>query len=159
MDMDKNKIMNLCVDSCIDGMKNKHGGPFGCAIVMGEEIVAIGHNMVVVNNDPTAHGEVTTIREACKKLGTFDLSDCELYTTSEPCPMCMSAIIWANIKKVYYGCTVQDARDIGFRDEHILDFLKGGCSNKNVLDLEAVDKEECLKAFEFWKNDAVKTKY
>ena len=104
--MNKNEIMKLCVESCIDGMKNHEGGPFGCAIVKDGEVIAVAHNTVIKTNDPTAHGEVNAIREACKKLNTFDLSGCELYTTSEPCPMCMSAIIWANISKVYYGCTV-----------------------------------------------------
>lgn len=157
--MNKQEIMDLCVDSCMEGMKHHHGGPFGSAIVKDGEVIAVGHNMVIGTNDPTAHGEVTAIREACKKLNTFDLSGCELYTTSEPCPMCMSAIIWANIKKVYYGCTVQDARDIGFRDEHILNFLNGGCKDKKVLDLEGVDKTNCLKAFDFWRNDNSRTDY
>lgn len=157
--MNKNEIMKLCVESCIDGMKNHEGGPFGCAIVKDGKVIAIAHNTVIKTNDPTAHGEVNAIREACKKLNTFDLSGCELYTTSEPCPMCMSAIIWANISKVYYGCTVQDARDIGFRDEHILNFLKNDCKDKNILDLEAIDKTEALKAFDFWKNDASRTDY
>ena len=157
--MDKNKIMDLCVDSCMEGMKNHDGGPFGSAIVKDGKIIAVGHNMVIGTNDPTAHGEITTIRKACKILNTFDLSGCELYTTSEPCPMCMSAIIWSNIKKVYYGCTVQDARDIGFRDEHILNFLNNGCKDKKVLDLEAIDKSNCVKAFDFWEKDNSKKNY
>lgn len=157
--MNKKEIMDLCVESCIDGMKKHEGGPFGSAIVKDGKLIAVAHNTVVGTNDPTAHGEVNAIREACKKLNTFDLSGCELYTTSEPCPMCMSAIIWANISKVYYGCTVQDARDIGFRDEHILTFLKEGCKNKVIVDLEAVDKSGAMKAFEFWKSDMLKTNY
>ncbi|WP_061310573.1 nucleoside deaminase [Clostridium botulinum] len=157
--MDKNEIMDLCVKSCMEGMKNHEGGPFGSAIVKDGEVISVAHNTVVGDNDPTAHGEVNVIRKACKKLNTFDLSGCELYTTSEPCPMCMSAIIWANISKVYYGCTVEDARDIGFRDEHILKFLKEGCKDKNILDLEAVDKKSSLKAFEYWSKDRDKTKY
>ncbi|MFV3010436.1 nucleoside deaminase [Clostridium botulinum] len=157
--MDKNEIMDLCVKSCMEGMKNHEGGPFGSVIVKDGEVIAVAHNTVIGDNDPTAHGEVNVIRKACKKLNTFDLSGCELYTTSEPCPMCMSAIIWANISKVYYGCTVEDARDIGFRDEHILKFLKEGCKDKVILDLEAVDKKSSLKAFEYWNKDRDKTEY
>lgn len=157
--MDKNEIMDLCVKSCMEGMKNHEGGPFGSVIVKDGEVIAVAHNTVIGDNDPTAHGEVNVIRKACKKLNTFDLSGCELYTTSEPCPMCMSAIIWANISKVYYGCTVEDARDIGFRDEHILKFLKEGCKDKVILDLEAVDKKSSLKAFEYWNKDKDKTEY
>ncbi|APH14660.1 cytidine and deoxycytidylate deaminase zinc-binding region family protein [Clostridium sporogenes] len=157
--MDKNEIMDLCVKSCMEGMKNHEGGPFGSAIVKDGKVIAVAHNTVIGDNDPTAHGEVNAIRQACKKLNTFDLSGCELYTTSEPCPMCMSAIIWANISKVYYGCTVEDARDIGFRDEHILKFLKEGCRDEDILDLEAVDKKSSLKAFEYWSKDSNKTGY
>lgn len=157
--MDKSEIMDLCVKSCMEGMKNHEGGPFGSAIVKDGKVIAVAHNTVIGDNDPTAHGEVNAIRQACKKLNTFDLSGCELYTTSEPCPMCMSAIIWANISKVYYGCTVEDARDIGFRDEHILKFLKEGCKDKNILDLGAVDKKSSLKAFEYWSKDRDKTEY
>lgn len=157
--MKKKEIMELCVESCLDGMKKHEGGPFGAAIVKDGRIIAIAHNTVVGTNDPTAHGEINAIREACKKLSTFDLQGCELYTTSEPCPMCMSAIIWANISKVYYGCTVQDARDIGFRDEHILNFLQHGCKDKKVLDLEPIGKNEAMKAFDFWINDQSKTNY
>ncbi|EPY2278484.1 nucleoside deaminase [Clostridium sporogenes] len=157
--MDKNEIMDLCVKSCMEGMKNHEGGPFGSAIVKDGKVIAVAHNTVIGDNDPTAHGEVNAIRQACKKLNTFDLSGCELYTTSEPCPMCMAAIIWANISKVYYGCTVEDARNIGFRDEHILKFLKEGCKDKVILDLEAVDKKSSLKAFEYWSKDSNKTGY
>ncbi|MDQ0149425.1 nucleoside deaminase [Eubacterium multiforme] len=157
--MNKNEIMNLCVKSCMDGMKNHEGGPFGSAIVKDGKVIAVAHNTVIATNDPTAHGEVNVIREACKKLNTFDLSGCELYTTSEPCPMCMSAIIWANISKVYYGCTVEDARNIGFRDEHILKFLRDGCKDKNIVDLESIDKKSCMEAFKYWVEDNSKTKY
>ncbi|WP_251859812.1 nucleoside deaminase [Clostridium sp. Marseille-Q2269] len=157
--MNKNEIMDLCVKSCMEGMKNNEGGPFGAAIVKGEQIISVTHNTVIADNDPTAHGEMNAIREACRKLNTFDLSGCELYTTSEPCPMCMSAIIWANISKVYYGCTVEDARDIGFRDEHILKFLKEGCKDDKILDLEHIDKKSSLKAFEYWVKDISKTEY
>ncbi|WP_165416290.1 nucleoside deaminase [Clostridium sp. M14] len=157
--MQKKDIMDLCVEKCKEGMLNLDGGPFGAAIVKDGEIIALANNTVISTNDPTAHGEVNAIRQACSKLSTFDLTGCELYTTSEPCPMCMSAIIWANISKVYYGCTVKDAADIGFRDEHILNFLKGGCTNKKVLDLEQIDKSNCMTAFKMWINNQNKTSY
>lgn len=157
--MYEKNIMDKCVNSCLEGMSHGEGGPFGAAIVKDGKLIAVAHNTVIKTNDPTAHGEMNAIREACKVLGTFDLSGCELYTTSEPCPMCMSAIIWANIKKVYYGCTVKDAENIGFRDDHILNFLKSGCNEKNVLNLESVDKTECKKAFEYWINDNKKVQY
>ncbi|WP_061313010.1 nucleoside deaminase [Clostridium botulinum] len=157
--MQQKEIMDLCVKQCKEGMLNLEGGPFGAAIVKDGKIIALANNTVIKDNDPTAHGEMNAIRQACNKLSTFDLSGCELYTTSEPCPMCMSAIIWSNISKVYYGCTVKDAADIGFRDEHILKFLKGNCTNKKVLDLEQIDKSNCMAAFEMWTNSQNKTSY
>lgn len=157
--MQNKEIMDLCVDKCKEGMRNLQGGPFGAAIVKDGQIIALANNTVVSSNDPTAHGEMNAIREACKALSTFDLSGCELYTTSEPCPMCMSAIIWANISKVYYGCTVQDAANIGFRDEHILNFLNGGCKDKDILDLVQIDKSNCITAFQMWTNSQNKTGY
>ena len=115
-----NNFMQIAKDCAEHGMNAGEGGPFGAVITDKEgNIIAKGNNMVLKNNDPTAHAEVTVIREACKKLGTYDLSGCILYTSCEPCPMCLSAIIWANIKTVYYGCTKVDAGSIGFRDDCI----------------------------------------
>lgn len=108
--------MMLAVQEARKGISQGHGGPFGAVIVKDGNVIAKGHNQVIELNDPTCHGEMMAIREACKVLGTFDLTGCELYTTSEPCPMCKCAIMWANIKKVYYGCSVEDAAAIGFRD-------------------------------------------
>ena len=105
--------------------------------------------MVLKNNDPTAHAEIVAIRNACKKLNTFDLSNLILYTSCEPCPMCLSAIIWSNIKTVYYGCSKEDAAEIGFRDNDIYDFIKG--KNK-MLNLTQIDRDECIKTFEEYKN-------
>ena len=101
------------------------------------------------NNDPTAHAEIVAIREACKKLNTYDLSEYKLYTSCEPCPMCLSAIIWSNIKKVYFGCTKKDAGEIGFRDDMIYEYLKG--NNKDLIQLKEMDRDECLKTFEEYK--------
>lgn len=109
--------MDEAIKEAYKGISKGHGGPFGAVIIKDGKIISKGHNRVVKNNDPTCHGEIDAIRKACKKLGTFDLSGCELYTTHAPCPMCDCAIKWANINKVYYGCTVEDTEAIGFRDK------------------------------------------
>ena len=114
-------------------------------------IISNGNNKVIKNNDPTAHAEVVAIREACKKLNTYDLSNYILYTSCEPCPMCLSAIIWANIKEVYYGCTKEDAGNIGFRDDIIYDYLKG--NNKHLICLKQLDREECLETFKRYSEE------
>lgn len=134
-----------------NGIRNNEGGPFGAVIVdKNNNIISSGNNKVLLNNDPTAHAEIVAIREACKKLNTYDLSECILYTSCEPCPMCLSAIIWANIKKVYFGCTKKDANDIGFRDDIIYDYLKGDKSD--LLDLQEMDRDECLKVFKEYED-------
>lgn len=112
-----NAYMQIAIEEAKEGIRKGHGGPFGAVIVKNGEIIAKGHNHVVEYNDPTCHGEIDAIRKACKKLNTFDLSGCELYTTHAPCPMCDCAIKWANINKVYYGCTIEDTEAIGFRDK------------------------------------------
>lgn len=134
------KFMKIAVDEARTGINAGHGGPFGCVIVRNGEIVGQGHNEVVKRKDPTCHGEVMAIRNACKALGTYDLSGCELYTTAEPCPMCRGAILWANISRVYYGCNINDTDCIGFRDKV---FYEGG---EDIS--EELDREECLKVFE-----------
>ena len=134
------KFMKIAIDEARTGINAGHGGPFGCVIVRNGEIVGQGHNEVVKRKDPTCHGEVMAIRNACKALGTYDLSGCELYTTAEPCPMCRGAILWANISRVYYGCNINDTDRIGFRDKV---FYEGG---EDIS--EELDREECLKVFE-----------
>lgn len=150
-----NKYMQIAKEMADKGIKEKEGGPFGAIIVDKEgNIIAKGNNKVILKNDPTAHAEVTAIREACEKLNTYDLSNCILYTSCEPCPMCLSAIIWANIKEVYFGCTKEDAAEIGFRDEAIYDFIKG--KNNNLINLKQMDREECIKTFnEYKKNNGI----
>ena len=141
-----NEYMKLAKECAEHGVNCGQGGPFGAVIVDKEgNIIAKGNNMVLANNDPTAHAEVTVIREACKKLGTYDLSGCILYTSCEPCPMCLSAIIWANIKEVYYACTRDDAGEIGFRDDVIYDYLEG--KNKDLISLKQIDRDECIDLF------------
>lgn len=146
-----NKYMELAKENAKKGIKNNEGGPFGAVITDKEgNIIANGNNRVLKNNDPTAHAEIVAIREACKKLNTYDLSEYILYTSCEPCPMCLSAIIWSNIKKVYFGCTKKDAGEIGFRDDMIYEYLKG--NNKDLINLEEMDRDECIKTFEEYKN-------
>ena len=145
-----NAYMQIAIEEAKEGILNGHGGPFGSVIVKDGEIIAKGHNHVVAYNDPTCHGEVDAIRRACKKLNTFDLSGCDLYTTSEPCPMCKAAIQWANINKVYYGCTVNDAEDIGFRD---VEFETSSTPS------EEIDRDECLDLFQMYKSIKNKVMY
>lgn len=142
-----NKFMQIAKENADKGILNNEGGPFGAVIVdENNNIISNGNNQVLNQKDPTAHAEIVAIREACKKLNTYDLSNCTLYTSCEPCPMCLSAIIWANIKKVYYGCTKHDADKIGFRDDIIYQYLKG--EKTDLIDLQEMDREECLKTFE-----------
>lgn len=142
-----NKFMQIAKENADTGILKNEGGPFGAVIVdENNNIISNGNNQVLNQKDPTAHAEIVAIREACKKLNTYDLFNCILYTSCEPCPMCLSAIIWANIKKVYYGCTKHDADKIGFRDDIIYQYLKG--EKTDLIDLQEMDREECLKTFE-----------
>ena len=148
-----NEIMKLAIDKARETMNKNYGGPFGSAIINQDgEIIVVTSNSVLKDNDPTAHAEVNAIREACKKLNTSDLSEYILYATGYPCPMCLSAIIWANIKKVYFGCLPEDAEKIGFRDDFIYRFINDKCSDKSVLDILQIDREECIKLFDEYKN-------
>ena len=141
-----NKFMQKAIEEARKGIRAGHGGPFGSVIVKDGEIIAVGHNKVVKNNDPTCHGEVATIRAACAKLDTFDLTGCEIYTTGEPCHMCLCACMWANISKIYYGCTIADNDRIGFRDDKFNDIFGG---REKLGDyLMELDREACLDLFE-----------
>lgn len=131
-----------------------YGGPFGAAIIKDGHCIAVASNSVLIDNDPTAHAEINAIRKACSVLETYDLSGCELYATGYPCPMCMSAIIWANITKVYYGCTPSEAENIGFRDDYIYRFLRS--EDTSVISLEQIGHEEAIKLFEeYHKNNSI----
>ena len=145
-----NDYMKKAICNAEKGILNNEGGPFGAVIVdkMGN-IISNGNNKVIMQNDPTAHAEIVAIREACKKLNKYDLSDYTIYTSCEPCPMCLSAIIWSNIKNVYYGCTKQDVGEIGFRDDVIYEYLKG--ENQDLLNLKQIDREECMEIFKKYK--------
>ena len=141
------KFMEMAIDEAREGILNGHGGPFGAVVVKDGEVIASGHNRVLSNNDSTCHGEIDAIRKAEQKLGTYDLSGCELYTTGEPCPMCLAGIMWANIDKVYYGCTIEDNARIGFRDMEISKMM-GGRSGLPEGFLEEREREICLKLFD-----------
>ena len=138
-----------------------NGGPFGAVVVKDGVVVGTGNNHVVRNNDPTAHAEVMAIRNACTTLDTFDLSGCELYTSCYPCPMCLSADIWANIKTVYYGNTKEDAAHIGFRDDRIYRCLNDVISRKknDTVTLIPMDREETIKTFNEYLYKTDKTMY
>lgn len=144
-----NKFMRMAINEAKKGIESHHGGPFGAVIVKDGKVVGKGHNQVLKNNDPTCHGEIMAIHKACKNLKTFDLSGCELYTTGEPCPMCYAAILWANIDKVYYGCTIQDNENIGFRDKKFYEMQQPEFRNKVVKEL---DREKCLELFEYYNS-------
>jgi tRNA(Arg) A34 adenosine deaminase TadA len=134
------------------------GGPFGCVIVKGDEIVGRGWNKVTSTNDPTAHAEVVAIRDACSRLGSFQLSGCEIYTSCEPCPMCMGAIYWARPARVYYGNTKEDAASIGFDDSLIYTELSAAMHERQI-EMICVAGEEAIKVFQAWKNKTDKTEY
>ncbi len=145
-----NRFMAVANELARSNLQTNAGGPFGACVVKNGKIVGKGSNHVLRNNDPTAHAEIVAIREACHNLGSYDLSDCELYASCYPCPMCLAAIVWANIKTVYYGNTKEDAARIGFRDDFLYQYIKrlvDGEEDKNILDLKELDREHTIKAF------------
>ncbi len=136
----------------------KGGGPFGAVIVKNGEIIAQGHNCVTLHNDPTAHAEVTTIRKACKKLNTFDLAGCEIYTSCEPCPMCLAAIYWARMDKIYYGCTKDDAKNIGFDDSFIYEQIDLKPEDRSIP-AKQILHDKAIVAFQKWEEKEDKIEY
>ena len=154
---DKKKFMAKAIELSINSAKTV-GGPFGSVIVKDNKIVSEGSNKVTSSNDPTAHGEVVAIREACKKLNTFDLSGCDLFTSCEPCPMCLSAIYWAHVDNIFYANTRDDAKNIDFDDS----FIYSEISKKNEdrkIPIKQMLRKEALKAFELWSKKTDKIKY
>ena len=152
-----NVLMQKAIALSIENVKNG-GGPFGAVIAKEGQIIATGVNLVTIHNDPTAHAEVTAIREATHKLGTFDLSGCEIFTSCEPCPMCLSAIYWAHLDKIYYGNTKADAKNIGFDDSFIYHELQLKPEDRKIK-MERLLPEEAIQAFEDWKNKEDKVTY
>ncbi len=151
------KWMKRAIELSVNNVKNG-GGPFGAVIVRGDELISIGVNRVTDRCDPTAHAEVCAIREATSKLQRFDLSDCEIYTSCEPCPMCLGAIYWAHLKKVYYAGTKQDAADAGFDDSFIYEELSRPYAQRH-LPMENLLNQEAQAAFKEWKEKSDKIEY
>ena len=137
---------------------NTGGGPFGSVIVKDEKVIAEGSNKVTSTNDPTAHGEIVAIRQACKNLSDFNLNGCELYSTCEPCPMCLSAIYWAHVDKIYYANTRDDAQKIDFDDSSIYSELLKNIKKRKIPMIQMM-RDEALKAFELWNKKTDKVKY
>ena len=152
------RFMEAAIGEAILGVENRDGGPFGAVVVKDGKIVGKGHNMVIGTNDPTAHGEVVAIRNACSTLQTFDLSGCILYTTCEPCPMCYGAIHWSRIIKIFYGATRQDAAKVGFDDQLLYDILPRQ-DNIGKIQLIQINREECMKVFRQYEADEGKQLY
>jgi len=153
----KNEFMKRAIELSIESVNNG-GGPFGCVIVKDEKIVSEGSNKVTSTNDPTAHGEIVAIREACKKINNFSLKGLELYSTCEPCPMCLSAIYWARIDKIYYANTRKDAQKIDFDDSLIYSEFQKDIDKRKIPTIQMM-RNEALKAFELWDKKTDKVKY
>ena len=154
---EKNKFMLKAIDLSI---KNAEpiGGPFGCVIVKDNKIISEGSNKVTSTNDPTAHGEIVAIRDACLKLNTFNLSGCELYSSCEPCPMCLSAIYWSHIEKIFYANSRNDAKNIDFDDSFIYSEINKKIEDRKIKMTQML-RDEALKAFKIWDNKVDKIKY
>lgn len=151
-------FMQQAIDLSLQGISNNEGGPFGCVIVKGDKIVGKGNNRVTSSNDPTAHAEVVAIRDACKNLGTFQLQDCEIYTSCEPCPMCLGAIYWARPKVVYFANNREDAAEIGFDDSMIYNEINAPIEKRKIPILP-LKRNDALKVFKAWAEKADKTEY
>lgn len=159
--MEKKKsrqFMKEAIRLSIKGMDNNEGGPFGAVVVRNNEIIGRGNNRVTTDNDPTSHAEINAIRDACKNIGSFELTDCVIYTSCEPCPMCLSAIYWARIEKIYFGCSKVDAAAIGFDDNFIYEEFKKLETDRSI-ETEQLDRTEAIEAFLKWENKTDKIKY
>lgn len=148
--------MKEALQEAYEGIEKGHGGPFGSVVVKDGKIVGRGHNRVLLNKDPTCHGEMEAIRDACTNLGTHNLEGCELYTTAEPCPMCLGGILWANIGTVYFGCNRADTDAIGFRDDVFYEYLSG---ENELLSIQEQGREECLELFRTYSEDKKNQRY
>ncbi len=152
------KFMSEAIRLSIEGVQKNEGGPFGCVIVKNDSIIARGNNKVTSTNDPTAHAEIVAIRDACLYLNNFQLTDCEIYTSCEPCPMCLGAIYWARPAKIYYANTREDAANIGFDDSFLYDEL-GVDIKERKIPMIPISRLNAMVAFEQWQQKNDKTKY
>ncbi len=150
--------MSRAISLAQNGMDSNAGGPFGAIVVRYGEIIGEGSNRVTSTNDPTAHAEITAIREACQKLGSFQLENCTIYTSCEPCPMCLGAIYWARPERVVFACTREDAAKIGFDDQFIYEEIEKKIDEREMKIVNFM-REEALKVFENWERKADKTEY
>ena len=145
-----NEYMKMAIDEARKGIVAGDGGPFGSVVVHDGVVIGRGHNRVLGHHDPTAHGEVEAIRDACRRLGSHDLAGCDIYTTGEPCHMCLCACMWANISHIYYGCTIADNALIGFRDKKFDGIFSGRDQLGDLL--VPIDRDACLKLFDEYRN-------
>ncbi len=156
--MEKELLMKQAVKVAYENVLSNHGGPFGAVVVKDGRIIGVGRNEVTANNDPTAHAEVQAIRDACRNLNTFQLSDCEIYTSCEPCPMCLGAIYWARPKAVYYACTKEDAARIGFDDHFIYEQIALPMENRSIPFVK-IFPENGLLPFSTWEKSNNRVEY
>jgi tRNA(Arg) A34 adenosine deaminase TadA len=154
----KSEFMREAIRISLEKMRRNHGGPFGAVVVRKGKIVGRGWNRVTSTNDPTAHAEVSAIRDACRRLKTFQLDDCELYTSCEPCPMCLAAIYWARLRRVFYGNTRQDAAKIDFDDDFIYREVARPIARRKIP-MKQLLRKESLTAFKEWQSKANKIQY
>lgn len=152
------QFMQRAIRLAQKGIEENVGGPFGAVVVKNDEIIGEGWNSVTSTNDPTAHAEVMAIRQACKSLNSFQLDDCILYTTCEPCPMCLGAIYWARPERIFYACTREDAANVGFDDQFIYDEIAGEIDERKIKTINFM-RQEALIVFENWDNKSDKIKY
>jgi len=145
-----NEFLKIALEEARAGIENDDGGPFGAVIVREGVVISKAHNEVLRRNDPTAHAEILAIREASAVLGSFDLSTCEIYSTSQPCPMCFAAIFWARIRRLFYGTTREDVAGIGFDDRLIYDVIRGE-AELDEMEMVNVDREGCRVVLEEWE--------
>jgi guanine deaminase len=153
-----NAFMARAIELSIENVRTGRGGPFGAVVAKGGKIIAEGANNVTATNDPTAHAEIIAIREACKKLGAFELAGCDIYTSCEPCPMCLGAIYWARPDKVFYGNTADDAARAGFDDSHIYEEIPKPHSARKIP-MEQMMRDEAIEGFRAWERSAKKVPY
>ena len=152
------KFMQRAIDLAVENVRQARGGPFGAVIVRGGEIIAEGTNLVTASNDPTAHAEVVAIRRACQHAGNFELTDCDLYTSCEPCPMCLGAVYWTRVRNLYFAANREDAADIGFDDSLIYNELNVAHDDR-IIPAVNVMRDEALLAFREWSDSTTKVRY